>query len=184
MEIKIFMEENEKHSVHYSSNSQTWNTPKKLFDELNEHWHFTLDVACLETSALCNKFFTPEDDGLMQDWGDNVCWCNPPYDDIKSWMLKCSKEFQKGSTVMALIPSRTDTKAFHRYIFPKCTAICFIEGRLKFADPTQRETSTNSAPFPSCLVIYDLDLTDEKIEYLKTLGAVVYSTDKEIDDNL
>ena len=46
-----------------------------------------------------------------------------------------------------LIPSRTDTKAFHEYIYGKAE-IRFIRGRLKFGG------STNNAPFPSMVVIY------------------------------
>ena len=46
-----------------------------------------------------------------------------------------------------LIPSRTDTKWFHDFIYNKAE-IRFLKGRLKFGD------SKNSAPFPSMVVIY------------------------------
>ncbi|WFD12230.1 hypothetical protein [Tepidibacter hydrothermalis] len=46
-----------------------------------------------------------------------------------------------------LIPSRTDTKYWHEWIFGKAE-IRFIKGRLKFDD------SKNSAPFPSAIVIF------------------------------
>lgn len=49
-----------------------------------------------------------------------------------------------------LIPARTDTKAFHRYIY-NIAEIRFIKGRLHF------NNSTNSAPFPSMIVIYKPD---------------------------
>lgn len=163
-----------KHKVHHSSDSQTWNTPKSLYDPLNNVWKFERDVACLKESALCSLFFTPDDNGLEQTWGHYTCWCNPPYDNIKGWAEKCYTSFTEGSTVVMLIPSRTDTIAFHSYIFGKATAICFIKGRLKFANPTENSTATNSAPFPSCLVVYDKDLTAEKKAVLESLGAVVY----------
>jgi len=47
-----------------------------------------------------------------------------------------------------LIPARTDTKAFHEYIYGKAE-IRFIKGRLKFGQ------SKNSAPFPSMVVVFD-----------------------------
>ena len=46
-----------------------------------------------------------------------------------------------------LIPARTDTKAFHEYIYGKAQ-IRFIKGRLKFGG------SKNPAPFPSMVVIF------------------------------
>lgn len=45
-----------------------------------------------------------------------------------------------------LIPARTDTIAFHKYIYHKCE-IRFIKGRLKFGG------SKDAAPFPSMVVI-------------------------------
>lgn len=48
-----------------------------------------------------------------------------------------------------LIPARTDTKAFHEFIYNNATAeIRFVKGRLKFGN------SDYSAPFPSMVVIY------------------------------
>ena len=46
-----------------------------------------------------------------------------------------------------LIPARTDTKAFHDYIYHKAE-IRFIRGRLKFGG------AKNSAPFPSMVVVF------------------------------
>lgn len=46
-----------------------------------------------------------------------------------------------------LIPARTDTRAFHDYIYHKAE-IRFVKGRLKFGN------AKNSAPFPSMVVIY------------------------------
>lgn len=160
------------HGVHFSSASQTWNTPKELFKGLNEEWKFTLDAACIPSSALCDQYFTPEDDGLARHWGTHTVWCNPPYDDIKSWCDKAVQAYKDGATVMMLIPSRTDTKAFQEFAGKYCTCVCFIKGRLKFEDPTKRDKSANTAPFPSCLLVLDNNLTDSKIEHLKTLGLV------------
>lgn len=49
--------------------------------------------------------------------------------------------------VVMLIPSRTDTRYFHNFIYGR-TEIRFVKGRLKFGD------SINSAPFPSMIVIF------------------------------
>lgn len=53
----------------YTSNTDVWATPIKVFEELNNEFHFTLDPCAIAENAKCPKFYTPEDDGLMQDWG-------------------------------------------------------------------------------------------------------------------
>ena len=52
-----------------------------------------------------------------------------------------------GGTAVMLIPSRTDTKAFHEWILPYAE-IRFIKGRVKFGG------SKDNAPFASMIVIY------------------------------
>ena len=53
----------------FSSASIEWATPQDLYDKLNDEFHFTLDPCALPTNAKCARFYTPEDDGLKQDWG-------------------------------------------------------------------------------------------------------------------
>lgn len=62
---------------------------------------------------------------------------------------------KEGTTVVLLIPARTDTKYFHNYIYHK-SEIRFIKGRLKFGN------SKNPAPFPSMVVIYKGDKQNEE----------------------
>ena len=47
-----------------------------------------------------------------------------------------------------LIPARTDTKAFHEYIYGKAE-MRFVKGRLRFGNAKQ------NAPFPSMVVVFD-----------------------------
>ena len=53
----------------FTSANSEWSTPQEFFDKLNEEFHFTLDPCALPNSAKCNKYYTPNDDGLIQDWG-------------------------------------------------------------------------------------------------------------------
>ena len=102
-------------------------------------------------SAKCNKFYTPKENGLLQNWNNEVVFCNPPYGrDLKDWVKKCYIESKKGTVIVMLIPARTDTIAFHSFVYHKAE-IRFIKGRLKFGN------SENSAPFPSMVVIYKAD---------------------------
>ena len=133
----------------FSSKTDMWSTPQKFYDKLNDEFNFTLDPCATEDNAKCDNFFTVDDDGLKQDWSGNIVFCNPPYGRvIKYWVKKSYEESLKNNTtVVMLIPSRTDTIYFHDFIYGKAE-IRFIKGRLKFGD------AKNSAPFPSIVVIY------------------------------
>ena len=87
---------------------------------------------------------------MVQDWGGEVVFCNPPYGrEMPKWIKKCAEESKKpNTTVVMLIPARTDTHAFHEYIYHKAE-IRFVQGRLKFGG------SKNSAPFPSMVVVFN-----------------------------
>ena len=132
----------------FSSQTDNWATPQWLFDELDKEFYFTLDPCASKENAKCAKYFTKEDNGLNQNWG-GVIFCNPPYGrEIGKWVAKCAEEAKKPDTIcVMLIPARTDTKWFHEYIYHKAE-IRFLKGRLKFGD------STNSAPFPSMIVVF------------------------------
>jgi len=134
-------------AVHFRSEVDTWSTPQDFFDEIDCEFHFTLDVCALPNSAKCERYFTPESDGLKQDWSKDVCWMNPPYGRmIKCWMQKAFEESVGGATVVCLVPARTDTAWWHDYAIRG--EIRFLRGRLKFG------ISTKPAPFPSALVIF------------------------------
>ena len=136
--------------VMFSSKSNDWSTPQDFFDELNAEFGFTLDPCADEFNHKCNKYFTEGEDGLLQDWGGEIVFCNPPYGKaIKDWVRKAYIEGCKpNTTVVLLIPARTDTAYFHDYIYHEAKEIRFIRGRLKFGN------SKNAAPFPSMVVVY------------------------------
>lgn len=162
-----------KHAVHFSSGADLWGTPPDFFAELDREFNFTLDVCANPETAKCFNYFTTffgyehaclwdgraQVDGLFRDWGRNVCWMNPPYSDLKTWLAKAALAAFNNATVVALIPSRTDTKAWHRYVWDAknhCprpgVEIRYVEGRLKFAGAYYAAES--SAPFPSAVVVF------------------------------
>ena len=59
----------------FSSKSEMWETPQELFDKYNDIYHFDIDVCAIESNAKCAKYYSPEIDGLVQEW-KGVCWCN------------------------------------------------------------------------------------------------------------
>ena len=133
----------------FSSKTDIWETPKDLFDTLNKEFNFTLDVCALPENAKCEKYYTPENNGLSQNW-DGIIWCNPPYGrQIGSWVRRALFASVAGNTVVMLLPARTDTRWFHEYIYNRENVeIRFLKGRLRFGN------AKNSAPFPSMVVVF------------------------------
>lgn len=137
-------------STMFSSKTDLWATPQDLFDELNNEFHFDIDVCADESNHKCDKYYSKEQDGLKQIWMGTV-WCNPPYGrEIGKWVEKGYNSHRLyNNCIVMLLPARTDTKWFHQYIYNNPNAeIRFIKGRLKFGN------SKNSAPFPSMIVIF------------------------------
>lgn len=152
---------NQTQQTMFSSNRDDWETPKDFFDKLNAQYHFTLDPCSSNTNAKCPKHYTEQDNGLEQNWGGEIVFCNPPYSRKGSqdlWVKKCYEESLKpNTTVVALLPARTDTKRFHQYILNKAEII-WIEGRLVFEIDGKpildKKGRPQPAPFPSMVCIW------------------------------
>jgi site-specific DNA-methyltransferase (adenine-specific) len=133
----------------FSSVRTDWETPFDLFNKLNEEFHFTLDVCATENNKKCENYFSPEQNGLIQNWS-GVCWMNPPYGkEISSWVEKAYNEniMERTDRIVALLPARTDTQYFHKFIY-NIAEIRFLKGRIKFVG------AKYSAPFPSMICIW------------------------------
>src|ERR1035437_7567439 len=104
----------------FSSESNEWYTPQEVFDRLDKEFGFTLDPCATADNTKCPNYYTMADDGLAQDWSKDTVFMNPPYGrGIGQWIKKAHDEALRGATVICLIPARTDTVAWHDYIFSK-----------------------------------------------------------------
>lgn len=149
-----------KTAVMFSKATDEWSTPQDVFNYLDREFDFWLDAAASDENAKTVVYFTREDDALSMDWATGGVikaprvWLNPPYSRCNVFMAKASREAARGCTVVCLVPSRTDTRWWHEYVWDDVrhqprpgVEVRFIKGRLKFGD------SQNSAPFPSVIVI-------------------------------
>lgn len=138
----------------FSGKFQEYITPKWLYKQLDDEFHFTLDPCTTKRNPLGTpKFYTKKDDGLHKSWRDEMVYCNPPYgkeviDWVKHADYSVDKAWYPAKLVVMLLPARTDTKWFHDYIYKK-HEIRFLRGRLKFEG-----VAKNTAPFPSMIVIF------------------------------
>ena len=134
-----------------SSKKMDWCTPDYIFDELDLEFHFDLDPCATPENAKCDLFYTVDDDGLKQSWIGHSVFCNPPYGrSIKKWVNHAvlSTLYNDDTTVVMLLPARTDTSYFHDLILPFARDIRFLRGRITFVG------ASTPAPFPSMIVVF------------------------------
>ena len=104
-------------------------------------------------------------DALAHEWdwasqGEAV-WCNPPYSTAGQWLAKCAQEGQQ-RPVVALVPARTDTAAWHDHVMPRAKVILLLRGRVEFILPedliAERLAAGLSLPvgstFPSAVILW------------------------------
>lgn len=148
-------------------------TPKPFYDSLNRRWNFTHDCACDAKNRLAPKGITEKQDALKVPWGPpgSRCFCNPPYRIVAKFVAR-AWEMAESRDVVLLIPSRTDTRWWHEFIWDKkwCrfrdgVHVEFLKGRIKF------KGEKNGAPFPSCVVTFGRrDLAEGNERVLATLA--------------
>lgn len=131
-----------------SSEDQTRQTPQWLFDRLHTVFDFTLDPCCLPDSAKCERFHTPETDGLSASWAGERCYVNPPYNAAGKWLAKCAE----ADTAVVLVPARPGTQYWHRDVWPKAKEVMFMRGRVKF----DRKSGNPAVlvPFDTALILF------------------------------
>lgn len=143
-----------------TSETSEWTTPQDLFDRCNKRWGpFTLDAAATHENHLVSSYMRkgPEGGALISDWFGRV-WCNPPYGrEIGKWVKRAHDQVEAGNAerVVMLLPARTDTRWWQRYIYSVTEMrpeVYFLKGRLKFGGGNG---SKNSAPFPSAIVVFE-----------------------------
>lgn len=127
-----------------------WLTPRAIIDALGP---FDLDPCAPVTRPwpTAAKHYTIHDNGLLQPWGGRV-WLNPPFGDKAGRWLARMVEHGDG---VALIPARTETQAWFRYIWPRAHGALFLQGRPHFCDVQGRPAKFNSG-VPMVLVGYGL----------------------------
>lgn len=145
----------------HSSKDQTWQTPRDVLAAILQaaaRTKFDLDPCSPRSDGPVPAMthWTETDDGLSRPW-HGLAFVNPPYSRaLPLWVAKCLNEATHGAVVVALVPSRTDTKWWDQSVADKANVI-MIKGRLRFGD------SQNSAPFPSALLVWGNSILAERI---------------------
>ncbi|EIN1265315.1 DNA methylase [Escherichia coli] len=137
------------HIGRYHGGSDDWRTPYRLFRSLHQEFSFSMDGAATEHDALLPRF---TDDIHNQSWVGERVFCNPPYSDIPSFLLKAAE----ADLAVFLIPYRPHTTYWLRHIYSNnhCHEIRILHRAVKFLPPAGHNGLVVRAPFPAALVVF------------------------------
>lgn len=136
-----------------AAGSHVWLTPPDIIQALGP---FDLDPCAAPAPRpwpTAKRHITLPNDGLATPWPkEERAWVNPPYStaEIGKW-LKALADHDNGT---ALIFARTETDAFHRYVWERATGLLFLRTpRLHFHYPDGTRAENNCGA-PSVLCAY------------------------------
>ncbi|PSY39145.1 DNA methylase [Escherichia albertii] len=145
--------------------SDCWRTPPLLFSNLHREFNFTMDGAATEHDALLPRF---TDDVQNQSWGGERVFCNPPYSDIKTFLLKAPE----ADLAVFLIPHRPHTTYWLRHIYtnPLCHEIRGLHRAVKHFPPAGHNGLAIRSPFPSAVVVFKKEPRKHEITQMVCCG--------------
>ncbi|HGF4189038.1 TPA: DNA N-6-adenine-methyltransferase [Escherichia coli] len=133
----------------YHGGSDDWRTPYRLFRNLHREFNFSLDGAATEYDALLPRF---TDDIHNQSWDGERVFCNPPYSDTKTFLVKAAE----ADLAAFLIPYRPHTTYWLKHLFtnPLCHEIRILHRAVKYLPPAGHNELAIRSPFASAIVIF------------------------------
>jgi len=139
-----------------------WNTPEEVLELVRKVAPIGLDP-CSNVTSKVKASAAWLSGGLEVDWGGfGLVYVNPPYGrELKQWAFKIIAEQNKGTEIIALVPSRTDTQWF-QMLFEQCDRVCFWKGRITFVG------APAPAPFPSAVFYFGHRPKDFEIAFEDT----------------
>lgn len=107
--------------------------------------------------------YTREDDGLSRAWSGRV-FVNPPYtkqagfrNPQHAWLQKAAESATTGDldVCVCLVQPSVCSQYWHKWVWPRATAVLFFRGRLAFLDGrTEALEPAKGNRADSCLIIY------------------------------
>jgi len=161
--------------VPQTSGDYNWYTPEKYI-ELSREVMGSIDLdpaSCNEANKIvkADKFYTKDEDGLLQPWYGNV-FCNPPYNfpNVEMFSEKMVDSYKSGKIKQGILltHSSTDTRWWH-IAFMSSSAICFTLGRINFLNANASE---KISPLKGQTFMYFGENTDRFSESFKTIGSI------------
>ncbi len=138
--------------------SDYWRTPFLIFRNLHREFSFSLDGAATKHDTLLPRF---TDDIHNQSWVGEKVFCNPPYSDTKTFLVKASE----ADLAVFLIPYRPQTIYWLKHIFtnPLCHEIRILHRAVKYLPPAGHNRLVVRSPFPTAVVVFKKEPRNEVV---------------------
>ena len=152
------------HIGRHHGGSDDWRTPYRLFKNLHREFSFSMDGAATKHDTLLPRF---TDDIHNQSWVGEKVFCNPPYSDTKTFLVKASE----ADLAVFLIPYRPQTIYWLRCVYtnPFLHEIRTLHRAVKYLPPAGKKGVVARSPFPSCILIYRNTPRKPKVEITQTI---------------
>ena len=126
-----------------SSESNEWYTPPEIIERARRALGGEIDLdpasnAIAQQWIKTKRFYTQEDDGMIQSWESNAVWLNPPYGQKRAGvygasdlLAQCHWLYQSGDIGKAIVLARGDSRGIkllqRNYPFVICDRISFLK---------------------------------------------------------
>ena len=152
-----------------NSGENEWYTPEKYIESARiVMGSIDLDPASsvkANEAVKAAKFYSLQDNGLLQKWAGNV-WMNPPYSQplISQFIEKLTKE--EYAQAVVLVNNATET-TWGQTLLKISSAVCFHAGRIRFVDPNG---NLGQSPLQGQMICYIGNQAEKFIEEFKQYG--------------
>lgn len=126
-----------------------WGTPQPVIDRVLDVGPIVLDPCSNPASIVpaAERIMLPLN-GLTVPWPvPGLVYVNPAFSELRAWLECCAAHGSAGGEVLALVPARTDTRAWQRFA-TRADAVCFWRGRIRFVG------ADAGAPFPTAFLYW------------------------------
>lgn len=150
-------------------------TPSWVTDHIKNFYAngITLDPATeLSNPVGAKRFFTKEDNGLIQDWDSYpIIFINPPFNNITPFADKADLTYRRsliygGHRIFLLIPPRTE-QAWYQNLAAHYPVL-LLNKRVNYIKVGRKQSS---CPFPSVMFLIGLQ-TIKEYQHFRKLGTI------------
>lgn len=123
-----------------SIGKQDYGTPHWLFNTLQASYGFTIDACAGIENAKLPRYWSEDVDGLTQNWGPERVFCNPPFNDVESWVEKSIFEtFQNYCQFALMLVNNDCSTRWWDTAYTHSTHRVYINRRVKYIGAPQAQ---------------------------------------------